>query len=81
MFKFNKMQRKEVMSQDMVMSHVGELIGEHVHTGEKLSAEQKQHLNNKLSAIYGDKAAGNHYYLRSTGDSTAPMELGTYVNP
>jgi hypothetical protein len=63
------------------MSHVGELIGVHVHTGEKLSEDEKQHLNNKLNAVYGDKTAGNHYYLRAKGDSTSPMELGTYVNP
>lgn len=69
------------MSQEMVMSHVGELIGAHVHTGEKLTDEQKQHLNQKLNAIYGDKPAGNHYYLRATGGDLGPMELGTYVNP
>lgn len=38
-------------------------------------------MNNRLNAIYGDKTAGNHYYLRARGDSTGPMELGTYVNP
>jgi hypothetical protein len=34
-----------------------------------------------LDQVYGHKASGVMYYLRAKGDSTEPMQLGTYVNP
>ena len=73
---------KRKLTPDQIMSHVGELIGEHVHVdGKPLSDEERRHLATKLDVVYGTTVPGLRYYLLAKGESTAPMQLGTYVNP
>lgn len=73
---------KQKLTPDQIMSHVGELIGEHVHVdGEALTDAQRLHLASKLDVVYGHYVPGLRYYLLAKGESTGPMQLGTYVNP
>jgi hypothetical protein len=34
-----------------------------------------------LDVVYGKYVPGLRYYLLAKGESTAPMQMGTYVNP
>jgi hypothetical protein len=69
------------LNTDHIMSHMGELVGVHTHTGSVLSEEQRQTIDNKLNEIYGHLPSGNNWYLRAKGEDQGAMKLGTYVNP
>lgn len=72
----------EKLSPEQILSHVGELVGEHTHVdNQPLTEEQRQKIVRKLNSIYDSTPGGNQFYLSLKGDSTGVMQLGTYVNP